>query len=283
MKGIALQRGTIVVLALDGSLVYVEDVQPTYAAVVALPEQPTTRDDKQGVFTPGKVGAKKISPFSQPDRDVAVSDLSPRNKEFIGTYEQLRNQHGVHYVQRTAEEAAAMTVRKETGAPKGARGVGKRALKRAAAKAGPRYLQRCEVCHEQPAHPNHDSNARDSTKHAFAPPAEVTSTDEAKPVDSRTPRRPKTSPPAVRYRLTSDDLTAARAQPRGDKFNDGNRSHRVVRALASLPDRAGTLDDVVAALVADGNTPPANPAKVARRTLHQLVKPEFGACVSIGE
>jgi hypothetical protein len=272
VKGISLQRGTIVVLSLDGSIVYVEDVQPTYAAVVALPEQPATRDDKQGVFTPGKVGAKKISPFSQPDREVAVPDLSPRNREFIGTYEQLRKDHGPHFVQRTPEEDAKM-VRKETG-ERAPRGQGKRAQKRA---AGPKYLQRCATCSEQPAHPNHDKGG-----HTFVPPTEATTPTDEAPAPTREPRRPKAtaSPSVVRYTLVSDDLSAARAQPRGDKFNDGNRSHRVVLALASLPAKTGTLDEVVAAMCADGKLPPANPPKVARRTLNQLRKPAFGSCVT---
>lgn len=264
VKGITLEVGTIVVLSLDGTLVYVEDVQPTFAAVIALPEQPTERADDR-VFTPGKVGPKKISPFSQSDKQVKVTDLSPRNREFIGTYEQLRKQHGPHYVQRTPEEEA-MSVKKIT--PTRAEGTGKRAQKRKAS----RLHQRCATCGEQPGHPNHPK------QHDFVPPTDAP-TDEA-PAPAREPRRPKAAPSAARYTLVSHDLSAARSQPRGDKFNEGNRSHRVVLALGALPDKTGTVDDVVAKMCSDGKTPPANPQKIVRRTLNQLRKPAFGSCVT---
>lgn len=275
VKGISLERGTIVVLSLDGTLVYVEDVQPMWAAVVALPEQPAERNDDRGVFTAGKVSPKKISPFSAADRVVAVPDLSERNREFIGTYEQLRTAHGPHYIQRTPEEEAAMSVRKETGAGERApRGQGKRAQKRAAKSS--RLHQRCATCNEQPGHPNHPG------KHDFVPPADAAEPTEAAAPVAPTRRSSRVSAAPARYTLVSDDLSKAQAQPRGDKFNVGNRSHRVVLALASLPEKSGTLDDVVAALCSDGKTPPANPQKIVRRTLNQLRKPEFGSCVTGG-
>src|SRR3954471_16672904 len=148
VRGITLIPGTVVVLSLDGTMVYIEAVCPTHASVVALPEQPKARDDDR-VFTPGKVGIKKISPFSSSDKDVAVTDLSARNREFIGTYEKLREQHGAHYIARTPEEEAAMSVRKVTPPARASRGTGKRALKRAA-----NYLRKCATCGEQPGHPN---------------------------------------------------------------------------------------------------------------------------------
>jgi hypothetical protein len=275
VRGITLEVGSVVLLSLDGTLVYVESTQPTFAAVVALPEQLKDRADDR-VFTPGKVGAKKISPFSTTDRVLAVSELTPRNREFIGTYEKLREQHGPHYVQRTPEEEAAMSVKKITQ-QKNARGpatsrVSKRAQKRAVIK----NLQiKCTACSEQRGHPNHPSD------HEFVPPALQGSSQPEEAAPKRTPRQPKAaSAPAARYTLVNPDLTSAKAQPRGDKFNDGNRSHRVVLALAGLPGSAGSLDEVIAALCADGKTPPANPAKVVRRTLNQLTKVEFGSCVT---
>jgi hypothetical protein len=264
VRGITLERGTVVVLELDGTLVYVEDVQPTWGGVVALPEQPADRADDR-CFTAGKVGVKKISPFSS-GKTIKVTDLSPRNKEFIGTYEQLREKHGPHYVQRTPEEEAAMSVKKVTAPPRSERaGTGKRAQKRAALK----NLQRkCAQCNQQPGHPNHPGD------HVFVEPAEAIEEVKA----TRPHPTPKASVP--RYTLVHTDLTVARAQPRGDKFNEGNRSHRVVLALASLPAKTGTLDEVVAALCSDGKLPPANPQKVVRRTLNQLTKEAFGSCVS---
>lgn len=276
VRGITLEPGSVVVLSLDGTMVYVESVCPTFAAVIALPEQPTERADDR-VFTPGKVGAKKISPFSTTDKTVAVSELSARNREFIGTYESLRVAHGPHYIHYTPEEAAAMSVKKVTGgsAPRASKGTGKRALKRAKT-----YLAKCATCGEQPGHPNHPG------VHTFVPPtveAPVDSSGTEAAVHTRRPKGGGSSPRsagASTYTLISPDLTAAQAQPRGDKFNEGNRSHRVVVALAGLPNSTGTLDEVIAALCADGKTPPANPAKVVRRTLNQLTTPAFGAVVT---
>lgn len=288
---VTLEPGSIVVLSLDGTLVYIEDVQSTFAAVVALPDQPPG-DASKRVFSPGKVGAKKISPFSTWSRQIAVSDLSDRNKDFIANYETWRGKFGPNYIHRTPEEIAAAEA---AGTPiaaastRAARGQGKRALKRAQAKAAaaaglpvparksrgkkaPTALQaKCETCGQQSGHPNHPSD------HAFVA-STVVEAPEA-PVARRT-RAAKEPASAGVYTLVSDDLTKAKAQPRGDKFNDGNRSHRVVRAIASLPSKAGTLGEVLRALLRDGGTPLANPQKVARRTLHQLMTEPFGQVVT---
>lgn len=272
--GITLEPGNIVTLELDGTLVYVENVQPTFAAVVALPEQLSERADER-VFTPGKVGAKKISPFSSAEKHFKPADLSPRNRDFIRTYERLREQHGPHYVQRTPEEEAAMSVRKETGS-RAPRGAGKRAQKRAAMKI---VQLKCVTCGEQRGHPKHPDD------HEFVAPAgAAASVGTTDAVHTRKRKgggsSPRAAAPATRYTLASEDLSKARAQPRGDKFNEGNRSHRVVLALKGLPNSTGTLDEVIAAVCSDGKTPPANPEKVVRRALHQLRKPEFGSCVT---
>lgn len=278
MKGITLEVGTVVVLSLDGTLVYVEDVQPTYAAVVALPEQDAARTDER-VFTPGKVGAKKISPYSQADKAVALKDLSDRNKEFIGTFEVLREKHGPHFVQRSPEEIAAMSVTKAgpTRTPKdpNAPVSTKRRNKRAG--AGPKYLQRCTDCGEQPGHPNHGPvSPTHAGRHVFVAPAAIAEPAAAKVTTAKV-RQPAAG--ATIYTLVSSDLSKAKAQPRGDKFNDGNRSHRVVLALSKLPNASGILDDVIRSIANDGGKPMTNPAKVVRRTLGQLVKPDFGSCV----
>jgi hypothetical protein len=271
MKGISLEQGSIVILSLDGTLVYVEDVQPIFAAVVALPEQFPERASER-VFTPGRVGVKKISPFSQADRTLSLAELSERNRAFISTYRALRETHGNNHIQRTPEEEAAMTVTKVTPPS--------------------RRKQRCAKCHEQPGHFNHPgdhefidapaaagvSSKQEKRRAARAASKAVAAPSSPTPV-SGTARSSGDAAAAV-YTLISSDLTAARAQPRGERYNDGNRSFRVFAALRDRPGSTGTLEDVVSAIVADGQTPLANPAKVARRTLTQLTKPAFGAIVT---
>lgn len=273
MRGITLETGTIVVLSLDGTLVFVEDVQPTWAAVVALPEQLTERTDER-VFTPGKVGVKKISPYSSSSRVLAVTDLTPRNVAFIKDYVALRDAHGPHFVQRTPEEEAAMAVTKI----KPSRAEKRKGRAPKGETAEQHFKKRCAQCNEQPGHPNHPGD------HTFVEPEPEAPTTPAasqpkRPVRSSGPRPSAASVGAI-YALVSSDLTKAKAQPRGDRYNDGNRSYRVVLAISTLPNCTGTLEDVVAALAADGGKAMTNPAKVARRTLNQLTKADFGACVT---
>lgn len=172
MKGISIHQGQVIVLSVDGTLVYVESVEPTYAAVVALPDQPTERADER-VFTPGRVGSKKISPFSTADKEVAIIDLTQRNKDFIGAFEKLRTEHGPNYVDRTPEELVAHEAAMNPPDKGAARAAAKaiRASEKAAKKStgGPRYLQRCIKCNEQPGHPNHTNNPHD---HEFEAPPE---------------------------------------------------------------------------------------------------------------
>jgi len=250
VRGISLEPGTIVVLELDGTLVYVEDVQPTYAAVVALPDQPAGRALNH-VFTPGKVGAKKISPYSSIDKAVPVADLSDRNREFVGTFETLRNQHGPHFVVRNPEDQVTVTKaqpvksrEKLSDSDRQNRRKERRAKKRAS---------KCAQCGQQSGHPNHPND------HAFIAPS-----DEAAPA----PRARKSRSAEPRFRIVSTDLTKARTA--SDKFADGNRFHRVFRALSSLGEGAFSVDDITAALVKDGGKMPANPDKVTRRALSQL-------------
>jgi hypothetical protein len=167
-KGVTLVQGQVVVLKLDGSLVYIEAVEAMYVAAVALPEQPADRADER-VFKPGCVGAKKISPFAEGDV-VLVSNLSERNKKFIGEYEGLRKQHGPTYVDRTPEEQAAFEAANAPKPPKADKAAKKaeREAAKAAKKAvkGPRFLQRCVQCGEQQGHPKHPSD------HEFVAPPE---------------------------------------------------------------------------------------------------------------
>lgn len=156
MKGVSLEQATVVVLELDGTLVYVETMETTYAGVVALPDQPTERTDER-VFTPGRVGMKKISPFSSAAKVIPMADLSERNKTFIATFEKLRAEHGNNYVDRTPEEAAAEAAKLAGPVKKAKRTPEEKAAAKAAkkAKTGPRFLQRCVTCGEQPGHPSH--------------------------------------------------------------------------------------------------------------------------------
>lgn len=165
-KGVTLAQGQVVVLALDGTLVYVEQVEQFFIGVVALPDQPTERADDR-VFTPGRVGAKKISPMATADKVVPVEELSDRNKTFIATYEALRAQHGNNYIGddglRAAAEAAANQPDKAT--VKAQQKAERAATKAAKKSSGPKFLQRCEQCNEQPGHPNHPKD------HEFVAPA----------------------------------------------------------------------------------------------------------------
>jgi hypothetical protein len=166
-KGVTLNQGQVVVLKLDGSLVYIEAVEATHVAAVALPEQPSDRADER-VFKPGCVGAKKISPYAEGDVQL-ISDLSDRNKNFINTYLQLRSANGPTYVDRTPEELIAYEAANAPKPPKASKEA-KAAAKAAAkadkkAKAGPRFLQRCTACGEQQGHPKHPGD------HEFVAPA----------------------------------------------------------------------------------------------------------------
>jgi hypothetical protein len=252
MKGVVLERETVVVLSLDGSLVYVEDVQPTHVAVVALPEQ-ITAPGASCVFTPGRVGPKKISPYSRPDRIVPVADLSERNREFIAHFATWRQQHGPNYVHRTPEEQAKMTVIKAGPTPRSKKTPEEKKKRRLERKSN-KVL--CGKCGKPKAHGDH----------AFgqctfeAPAATVTTT-------AATPKAPRASSSSGKYTVVNKDLSKVQAE--NDKFKPGNRFHRVFRALDEIGAPA-TLEDVIRAIATDGGRPMTNPEKVTRRALKQL-------------
>lgn len=263
MKGISLVPGQVVVLALDGTLVYVEHVETTFVAVVALPEQPPN-PDMSPAFTPGAVRAKKISPFATAKTVVEVKDLSERNKNFIATYEQLRAQD-IRHVDRTPDEQAAhdlamnppdkATVRAQAKADKAAAKVAK-------PKSGPRYLQRCATCNEQQGHPNHpgdhafvapplpavlcaacDKDADDAAhqpggSHRFVggkapkPAREPRAPKPEKaPGVASAPRAPKASLPSGTYRWVdnAERLNVLRAC--NGKYNEGNSGNAVIELI----------------------------------------------------
>jgi hypothetical protein len=257
-RGITLERGSVVVLSLDGTLVYVEDVQPTAVSVVALPDQPPNRKEN-AIFAPGRVGARKVSPYSSYDREVKIPDLSQRNKDFLGDYEKLRQQHGPNYIARTPEELAAMSVTKAgptTRTPRGSVSDDeKRLLKKAKRDKRKAAKLPCGKCGLLPVHVNHqpggtceyEAPAR-KTRTAKAPAATVVAAD-------------------VIYTLLHEDLTAAQAA--SDKFKDGNRFFRVFRALRAM--KRGTKEDVMAAVALDGGRPMSDVDKVVKRALQQLI------------
>jgi len=251
MKGVVLERESTVVLSLDGSLVYVEDVQPTYIVVVSLPEQANT----SSVFTPGRVGGKKISPYSRPDRVVPRDELSERNRDFIANYQAWRQQHGPNYVQRTPEEQAKMTVIKAGPAPRTKKTPEERKQRRLERKAG---KIPCVKCGKPKVHGDHQFG-----QCAYEAPA-------AKP--GRAARAAATTPTSSgpsQFHIINTDLTAVQAQ--SDKFKEGNRFYRVFRALAALPNATGTLEDIIRGIAGDGARAMTDPEKVSKRALKQLV------------
>lgn len=251
-RGITLESGQIAVLSLDGTLVYVEEVQPTYAAVVAFPEQPGAGER---VLMPGRVGARKISPYSRPDRIVPREELSERNKTFLETYGALRAAHGPNYVQRTPEEEAKMAVIKAGPKPRVPRSEAPVPIDKSERRKARREQKRvCVKCGKM---------KRD---HAGTNTCDF----EGKPTREEKaagPKVVKNSDPI--YRVISTDLT--KAQAASDKFAEGNRFWRVFRALNSLDDQKGTLRDVIAKLALDGGRVMTDMEKVSRRALKQLL------------
>ncbi len=264
VRGITLVRGTIVVLSLDGTLVYVEDVQPTGARVVALPEQLAERKEN-AVFTPGRVGSKVISPYSSADREIKPTDLSERNREFVGTFEKLRAQHGPNFVARTPEEEAAMAVTKAkasdaASAPrvhKGGRGAKKTPEERQQRRAQRKAAKvPCVKCGMVPIHANHHGGGCEYE----APEKKVRAAKASKSAGGGS------SNPT--FQVVDADISKLQAD--NDKFAQGNRFYRVFLALKNLPESKGTLANVIAAVALDAGKPMTNPEKVARRALKAL-------------
>lgn len=206
MKGVTLTPGTVGVLALDGTLVYIEAIEQTFAGVVALPDQPSERKDER-VFTPGRVGMKKISPFSEFEKTVPVGELSQRNRDFIGTFEKLRSVHGPNFVDRTPEEEAAYQAQAnppDKSVARAAKKAEREAKKKQ--KGGPRYLLKCQTCGEQSGHPNHPD------VHVFVPPVGV---------DVPEPKAPK-APPIILC-VACDETELGNEAHRKDKADGGHR------------------------------------------------------------
>jgi hypothetical protein len=273
-KGITLEQGQVVILDIDGSLVYVESINPICAAVVALPEQPPTRTDDR-VFTPGRVGAKKISSYAQ-GTVVPVTDLSARNREFIGTYEVLRQTHGVHYVDQTPEELAAAAAKATPVKSEKAERRAERSAERAAKKAErdqrkadkaklkttPRYLLKCAVCGQQPGHPDHATGKTPEElaelgKHEFAQPTAMPADEPDEPDEPTTPKAPRAPKPPKAPRAAKSSLPAGPFAFIGDeaalnmlasvnpKYKDGNSGRAIADAIGG---GAGTVVDVLAVL-----------------------------------
>lgn len=302
MKGITLEPGTIVVLTLDGTMVYVEEMTTTFAAVVALPEQPTERSDDR-VFTPGRVGIKKISPFATCDRVVPVVELSDRNKNFIGDYEKLRAEHGSNYVALTDEEKAAMSVVKvgpkvRTPKPDAATKKAEREAERTKRKderdaarkaaAAPVTCAACDAGHHLTDTGLHYAGADETaplwgvcTKLLAAVNKRAAKAGTPRAV--RAPREAKAAGPvsALKYRIAVDGEPAtvlATAVTQKDKFKDGNRGHKVFLGLRVCPEHTGTVAEVMTKVAeVHGATWCSDPEAIVGRALKELSRPEFGA------
>ena len=276
MNNISLKQGTVVMLSLDSTMVYVESIgdpndpeaTPIYIAVVALPEQPSGQKDDR-VFTPGRVGSKKISPYSQATKEVPVADLSERNQKFLQTYVAWRDEHGANYVDMTEEERAAMTVTKVKP---------ERKPKKEKASDVDKHLRRkCGQCTEQPGHPNHHGD----DGHAFVePPVKQPKEPKAprEPKASKAPREPRerTAKADLRYCLDSTKSLDQAAKQK-DKYKDGNRGHKVYTALKTLGSERSVAEVMVKVAELHGATWSRDPELIVSNTLRELMKPEFGS------
>lgn len=296
-RGVVLVAGQVAVLAIDNTMVYVEQVTPTFAAVVALPEQPATRTDDR-VFTPGKVGAKKISPYSLPDENfpdsadgiVPVTQLSQRNRDFIGTYEKLREVNGPNFVDQTEEEKA-VTVKKvkppkvDREARKAERVAARDAKKaeRAAARA-PVVCQGCEAQYFRTDTGIHFAGA-DETSPMWGICATLLARvaprlKQPRVKDPKVARAPKASgnKTALRFKLVNDNLAAASAAK--DKFKANNRGHRVYQAfkvaLGEYGDVVTVAQVIAAATKLHGADWSNDPEGVCYNALNDLSKDTLG-------
>jgi hypothetical protein len=227
-----------VILELDGSLVFVEDIQPTFAAVVALPEQPT--DVQNRFITPGRVGARKISPFSKFARAVNEGDLSAFNQTFLATFKQVRDENGPNKVIRTPEEEAAMSVTKAGPTPK---------VKKTKAET-PHYAKKCQTCGEQPGHPNHPDG------HAFVEPAAGFEKPEKTPrvKKEKAAKTPRAGKPGATgsFRFVGSDATLEMLGAMNPKYAEGNTGRHIITAIKDAGDDGIDLAGVQAAIVAMG-------------------------------
>ena len=280
LKGVTLKEGEAVTLDIDGTLVYVESVQQTFVAVVALPEQPADRDVTPS-FTPGKVGAKRISPYVKPRKAFSMDDLSPRNVDFIARYERLREQHGNAYIDRTPEELAAITAaaaapaktKAELKAEKKEKKQKDKQLK--ARRVVPRYLQKCQTCNEQPGHPNHGTK---DDQHEFVAPPDApdveteaaSGTKPAKVPKAAKPGRPKKPGlPEKSLKFIGDDKAIDILAAGNPKYKEGNSGRAIVDFIKECGDVGVTAEQIVAELAAHErwNTVPQERVEFALKQL----------------
>lgn len=289
MKGVTLQAGQVVDLSLDGTRVYIEEVAPTHLTVVPLPEQPPDRANER-VFMPGRVGGRKISPMAE--GTVIAGPHSARNQNFIDTYKALRDQFGQNYIgddelRKDAEVAANLPDKATIKAnAKAARQEAKEARK--ASKGGPRFLQRCVTCNEQPGHPSHGTNdgqhefvappepvveikclacdeleahnvhAKDKADggHKFIAPGKTkvarTPKPEREPTAPKAPRAPSTrsSKPTLvgKYKWVENPGTFAALRAGNAKYNDGNSGAAIVQVIKDAGEVGTDPTGIVVAL-----------------------------------
>lgn len=267
MKGVAFKQGQVCILELDGTMVYVEDLQSTHAAVVALPDQPPGDGKRKSVFTAGRVGAKKISPMAAIEAEVDRGALSERNKTFLDTYQELRRTkpEGVNYVDRTPEEQAAYDAQMNPP-PK---------VKKVKGEKGPRRLQRCVKCGEQPGHPkhpgdhefeapvtqepvvlclacdkpesDHDNNALNHRFVGGKAPRQPRAPKEPRVKEEKAPRESKRPLPGlmVKHRWVEDAVRLEVLRGANPKYAVGNTGNTVIELIRATKDEGCTPLEVV--------------------------------------
>lgn len=242
-KGIQVTPGMVAVLEINGAIVYVEEVLPTRCKLVCLPDQPTTFSQKEQFLTPGAVKARIVSPYIGIVNEVPVAELSDRNKDFIGSFEKLRELHGDKFVDQTPEEQARMSVKK---------------IKPEKAK------KEKKVKNEVATDP---ADAPEASTGAPEPKAKRGRRD----VDLRYKRIPgKEIPKEVEKKNGSLET----------KFNPGNRGWKVLTALEKLGGEA-SIQEVIDHLEETSPQWCEHPIKVVTRALKQLSEEKFGAILEV--
>lgn len=269
MKGNNLTAGQVVVLELNGAWVYVEEVLPTKAKLVCLPDQPATFKQKEEFLTPGAVRGRVVSPFISIEREVDISELTERQRNFIGSFEKLRTEKGMAHIDRTPEEEeAAMTVKKAgpVRKSKAERDVEKEEARKAKAEA--KEKKRADKAAAKAASRTKDADQEDDDEES----------------DSQPGQRRSRANNGAKYRIIDGREVPKEIEKKNGeleaKFNEGNRGWKVLKALKDL---GGTATPAEIKAHLDDRDPHwcANPEKVIRRALRQLLTDKFGAVLEV--
>ena len=224
IRGVVMEPGQVVVLSLDGSLVFVEETTRLYSGVVPLPEQPPTRKEVR-YFVPGRVGMKKISPFAGVDKVVPPEELSSVNLQFLSEFKQVRDEKGNNEV-HLAKKEQPVTVTK----------AGPKKKRKKKSDIDEELRAKCQTCGEQRGHPKHPSD------HEFVPPDDATPAPPAK--EPRQPRASggrKPSAPST-FKWIGSDLLVETLAAGNPKYKDGNSGRAIVAAIqAGASDLAAVM------------------------------------------